>query len=59
MPALPLVLFVVFLVLKLVGVIALSWVWVFAPLWIAAALGLVFLVFFGLFGVELWKSWKA
>lgn len=28
------VLFVVFLVLKLIGVITWPWIWVFAPLWI-------------------------
>lgn len=32
------VLFVVFLVLKLTGVIAWSWWWVFSPLWIPVAL---------------------
>jgi len=32
------VLFVVFLVLKLTGVIDWRWIWVFSPLWIAAAL---------------------
>lgn len=31
------VLLVVFIVLKLVGVIAWSWVWVLAPLWVGAA----------------------
>ena len=35
------ILFVVFLVLKLCGVIAWSWWWVFAPLWIPLVLGLV------------------
>jgi hypothetical protein len=35
------VLFVVFLVLKLVGVISWSWWWVTAPLWGAFALALV------------------
>lgn len=38
------VLFVVFLVLKLVGTIDWSWLWVFAPLWIP--LGLALLLFF-------------
>ena len=36
------ILFVVFLVLKLTGVIDWSWWWVTAPLWIAIALGIVF-----------------
>lgn len=37
------VLFVVFLVLKLTGVIAWSWWWVTAPLWIPVLLLLAFL----------------
>jgi len=41
------VLFVVFLVLKLVGTIDWSWWWVTAPLWIPAALGIsIFIVIF-------------
>lgn len=35
------VLFIVFLVLKLTGVIAWSWLWVLAPLWIPFAVALV------------------
>lgn len=35
---------IVFIVLKLCGVIAWSWWWVLAPLWIAPALGLVIVV---------------
>ncbi|QXN73041.1 membrane protein [Mycobacterium phage Phillis] len=31
-------LFIVFLILKLTGVVAWSWLWVTAPLWIAAIL---------------------
>ena len=38
------VLFIIFLVLKLVGVIAWSWWWVFSPLLIAAGLGTLFIV---------------
>ena len=38
------VVFVVFLVLKLTHVIAWSWWWVFAPLWIPAAIVLVMLL---------------
>lgn len=49
MPLLP-VLFVVFLVLKLCGVIAWSWLWVTAPLWVPIALGLVVAPFVLLFG---------
>lgn len=40
-------LFLVFLVLKLTGVIAWSWLWVTAPLWIGLVLSLITLVFFG------------
>jgi len=38
---LPVLLFVVFLILKLAGVIAWSWWWVTSPLWISAALTVV------------------
>ena len=37
------VLFMVFLVLKLVGVIGWKWVWVFAPLWLGVSV-VVFIV---------------
>ena len=37
------VLAVVFIVLKLVGVIHWSWLWVISPLWIPLAIGLVVL----------------
>ena len=36
--------FVVFLVLKLVGVIDWSWWWITAPLWISASLWLLFIL---------------
>lgn len=39
--SLPMVVFVIFLVLKLVGVIAWSWWWVLAPLWIPFLIGVV------------------
>ncbi len=38
---LPVLLFVVFLILKLAGVIAWSWWWVTSPLWISAVLTVV------------------
>lgn len=44
---LPTVLFVVFLVLKLTEVIAWSWWWVTAPLWIPVVMFLVALIAFG------------
>lgn len=37
-------LFIILLVLKLVKVISISWVWVFAPLWIPLGIGLVLLI---------------
>lgn len=41
------VLFLIFLVLKLIGVITWSWWWVTSPLWIPVALGLLlFLIMF-------------
>lgn len=42
------VLFVVFLVLKLVGVITWSWWWITAPLWIPAGFGAVIFAVAGL-----------
>lgn len=36
------ILTIIFVVLKLVGVIEWSWVWVLAPLWISVAISLVF-----------------
>lgn len=50
--SLPVVLFLIFLVLKLIGVITWSWLWVTAPLWIGLAItavlfgGLIALAFF-------------
>nr|DAL49924.1 MAG TPA_asm: transmembrane protein [Caudoviricetes sp.]DAV04288.1 MAG TPA: transmembrane protein [Caudoviricetes sp.] len=38
------VLFLIFLVLKLIGTISWSWWWVFAPLWIPFALVFGFLI---------------
>lgn len=52
--SIPVTLFIVFLVLKLVGVISWSWLWVTSPLWIPLALvvavilvGLIFVAIFG------------
>lgn len=39
----PLALFLVFLVLKLTGVIAWSWLWVTAPLWFGIAFAIIIL----------------
>ena len=38
------VVFIVFLILKLVGVITWSWVWVTSPIWIGVILGILVLV---------------
>lgn len=38
------VLFVVFLILKLTNVIDWRWIWVFSPLWIAAALVVLIII---------------
>lgn len=35
---------IVFIILKLVGVISWSWIWVLSPIWISAILSVVFLV---------------
>lgn len=40
------ILFFIFLVLKLCGVITWSWWWIFAPLWIPLALVLFFMLIF-------------
>ena len=45
------VLGVVFIVLKLTGVIAWSWVWVLAPFWIGAALFVALVLAFILFAL--------
>jgi uncharacterized membrane protein len=37
---------IVFITLKLMHYIAWSWLWVFAPLWIPAALSIIFIVLF-------------
>ena len=37
-------LFIILLVLKLVKVISISWIWVFAPLWIPLGIALVILI---------------
>lgn len=44
----PAVLTIVFIVLKLVGVISWSWVWVLAPLWISLALVVIIAIVVGI-----------
>lgn len=53
----PLLLFTVFLVLKLTNVIAWSWWWVTAPLWAGLAIAFVVMVFV-FFGVALSQARK-
>lgn len=48
------VLFVIFLVLKLIGVIDWSWWWVFSPLLISLGLSLVILIIFYLVTKSRW-----
>lgn len=48
--------FIVFLVLKLIGVIDWSWWWVTAPLWIPA--GLVFVIMLGIAAVAIFQAGK-
>jgi hypothetical protein len=42
------VLTIVFIVLKLIGIIEWSWVWVLAPLWMSWAIGLGVLLIIGI-----------
>lgn len=37
--------FIILLILKLIGVISISWWWVFSPLIIGFAIGVIFLIF--------------
>ena len=46
------VVFLIFLVLKLAGVIAWSWWWVTAPLWISAIVIILMLVITGIITVQ-------
>lgn len=46
-------LFITFLVLKLTRVIAWSWLWVTAPLWISAVGGIIVLILSLVFGFSL------
>ena len=39
------IIFIILLTLKLLGVISISWWWVFSPLIIGFAIGLIFLIF--------------
>jgi hypothetical protein len=56
---LPVVLFIVFLILKLTATIAWSWWWVTSPLWIAAIIAVVFSIFVGRKIRKIWKEAKS
>lgn len=47
---------IVFITLKLTGVIAWSWWWVLSPLWISFLIGL--LIIGGILSVALFVAWK-
>lgn len=40
------VLTILFIALKLLGIISWSWLWVLSPIWISFAIGIVFLIIF-------------
>ncbi|MBN2155224.1 MAG: hypothetical protein JW776_04220 [Candidatus Lokiarchaeota archaeon] len=46
--SLPSLLLIVFIIMKLTGVIDWSWLWVLSPLWIGAALALLFFLVIGI-----------
>ena len=46
--SLPVLLTIIFVVLKLCKVIAWSWWWVFSPLWITAILVIIYAIFLGI-----------
>ena len=51
------VLGLIFIVLKLVGVIDWSWLWVLAPIWISVAISLIALVIYTIIIVSETKKW--
>jgi hypothetical protein len=53
--SLPILLFFIFLVLKLAGAIAWSWWWVFSPLWLPGALVLFIMAVLAVTGVSIYK----
>lgn len=58
-PAVAVLVFVVFLVLKLAGAISWSWLWVTAPLWIGVAgyVALVIVFVAVMLGIWAYESW--
>lgn len=55
-PSLSSLLGVAFVVLKLTGVIAWSWLWVLAPFWIPLIISLLVILFLIVVGIILWKK---
>lgn len=47
---------IVFIVLKLTGVIAWSWWWVLAPIWLPASIGLIALIVLAIIAMALDKE---
>ena len=54
---LDIVIFIVFLVLKLCGVITWSWWWVFSPIWITWSIVIVLIVIFAIFFPLAFRNW--
>lgn len=55
----PALLLVLFVALKLTGVIAWSWLWVLSPAWIGLAIALLFWLGSMLFiGITFYKHWR-
>lgn len=48
--------FVVLLILKLCGLTAISWVWVFAPLMFSVVIGVILLALMAVIGVVVWLA---
>jgi len=47
---------ILFIGLKLTGVISWSWLWVLAPIWIPV--GIVLLIMFSIVAAAYWVNWK-
>jgi uncharacterized protein (DUF983 family) len=54
--SLPVVLTIVFVILKLTNVITWSWVWVLSPLWISFGLGIILFVILSILGISFYKG---
>ena len=54
---LDIVLTIVFLVLKLCGVITWSWWWVFSPIWISGGIAIVLIAIVAIFFPMAYRDW--